>query len=708
MSTTVGDSNQEGTTRTRYHLDNLCCESEAALIHKRLDHLPGVHDIKINIVARQVTVVHDPQLASSDDIADALDGAGLGARPAACAAATAGAERETRQLPVTLTASAALFFVSLGAYWLPQLEWAALAAIAVGIWPIGRKAVIALRNRVLDMNVLMTIAIAGAVVIGEWHEGAAAVVLLALSEWLEDRSLDRARAAIAAVSAVAPATAVLADGDREVPVADVPVGTLVAVKPGRRIPLDGIVTAGASAVDESALTGESVPVAKAVGNGVAAGTVNGSGFLEVRTTAVAGDSAVARMARLVEEAQTARSPTERFVDRFAAVYTPIVVAGAAIVFAVPTLAGGDPGTWFYRALVLLVVACPCALVISTPVTVVSGLARAARGGVLIKGGTHLETLGRLRALAFDKTGTLTEGRFRVVDCRTINGAVASDELHRLMAAMESRSGHPVAEALAAHATDPAAAASKTVAYETLDGEGVAARVDGRQVHGGNHRLAMRLGWHDDAEHAIYTDWSDDGKTVVFHGVDGGLEALHSLADLPRPEAAEAVAALHDRGLAVVMLTGDNAGSAEAVGRRLDLDDVRAELQPGDKVTAVQALRVEYGTVGMVGDGVNDAPALAAADVGIAMGVRGTAVAMETADVALMTDDLRRLADVVGLGRRALRTIKINVAFALAVKAIVIALALTGQATLWMAVAADVGTSLIVVLHGMTVLRYDMS
>ena len=676
-------------------------------MRRRLAVVPGVSDVAINIVARQVTVTHDPALAASADIAKALNDADLDARPLVGSVAP---DDDSAPVPNGLALAATLFAVSLGSHWWPVLEWAALAAIAVGIWPIARKAAVALRSRVLDMNVLMTVAILGAAAIGEWHEGAAAVVLLSLSEWLEQRSLDKARSAIAAVSAVAPETAVLADGGREVPASEVAVGTLVAVKPGRRVPLDGVVTAGASAVDESALTGESVPVAKAVGDTVAAGTVNGASYLEVRTIATADDSTMARMARLVEEAQAARSPTERFVDRFAAVYTPLVVVGALALFAVPVAAGADPRTWLYRALVLLVVACPCALVISTPVTVVSGLARAARGGVLIKGGTHLETLGRLRALALDKTGTLTEGRFKVVDCHLVASAVEPRELHRLVAAVEARSGHPVSEALADHVADREGGAAESAPvgdHQTLPGEGVSANVLGRQVHAGNHRLAERLGWHRDEEHVLYSGWSDEGKTVVFHGVDGQLAALHSLADLPRPEAAEAMAALRAQGLALVMLTGDNQGAAATVQRSLGLDAVMSELRPADKVAAVAKLRESYRPIGMVGDGVNDAPALAAADVGVAMGVRGTAVAMETADVALMTNDLRRLPFVVGLGRHALGIIRFNIVFAIAVKAVVLALAIAGHATLWMAIAADVGTSLIVVLNGMRLLRYDM-
>ncbi len=604
--------------------------------------------------------------------------------------------------PLRLAAAGLLLGVSMLARWFPLAEWAALGAVSIGLPPVLKKGLVALRHKVLGIDFLMTIAVLGALAIGEWREGATVVFLFALAEWLEDRSMDRARSAIAAVMKLAPEVATLASGS-DVPAGSVTVGTRLLVRPGARLPLDGRVVAGASSVDESALTGESVPVSKKVGDAVSAGTVNQMGALEVESTATAGDSAVARMARLVEEAQAARSPTEQWVERFSRIYTPVVVVLALIVAVVPPLFGGGFQAWLYKALVLLVVACPCALVLSTPVTVVSALARAARAGVLVKGGVHLEALGRLRALAMDKTGTLTEGRFRVIDCVPINGFTEA-ELHHVVAAVELRSSHPLAGALLAHAyTGNEIIGAAT--YETIEGEGVVATVDGRSVHVGNHRMAMRLGLHGEEEHARLESWMTEGRTVVYVGIDGKLAGHLSLADVPRGEAKDAVQALSAIGLRLAILTGDNRGTAEAVGRSVGIGLVLADLLPAGKVEAIRELRATYKSVGMVGDGINDGPALAAADVGIAMGTRGTAVAMEAADVALMGDDLRRLAWAIRMGRAALARVQLNVALAIGAKVVVMVLAVLGLANLWLAVAADTGTSLVVIALGLGMLRY---
>jgi Cd2+/Zn2+-exporting ATPase len=501
---------------------------------------------------------------------------------------------------------------------------------------------------------------------------------------------------------LAPDTATLATG-ADVPAAGVVVGTRLLIRPGARIPLDGRVASGESSVDESALTGEAVPVSKKAGAAVSAGTVNQGGVLEVETTATSGDSAVARMARLVEEAQGARSPSERWVDRFSRVYTPVVCVLALGIAVIPPLLGGDFHVWLYKALVLLVVACPCALVLSTPVTIVSALARAARAGVLVKGGAHLETLGRLRALAMDKTGTLTEGRFRVVDCIALNGFTEA-ELHHVVAAVESRSSHPLAGALLEHAGGNGEIVGAAT-YETIEGEGVVATVEGRTVHVGNHRMTMRLGLHGEEEHARLEAWMAEGRTVVYVGIDGKLAGHLSLADVPRAEAKAAAADLAASGVSLAILTGDNAGTAQAVGRSVGINLVMADLLPGGKVDAIRDLKATYGFVGMVGDGINDGPALAAADVGIAMGTRGTAVAMEAADVALMGDDLRRLAWAIRLGRAALSRVKLNVGLAIGAKGVVMVLAVLGIANLWIAVAADMGVSLVVIALGLGMLRF---
>lgn len=691
------------------------------MVTAALRGVDGVEEVDVDIVGRKTWVRHRAEVRA-EGLLRALEPLDMGATLALPAVPTPeadgspvdgvdppGSEGHAHNhgeggggVPWRLVATGALVGVSLLSEWFPLAEWAALGAVALGVPPVAKKGLLALRRKVLDINFLMTVAVIGALAIGEWSEGGTVVFLFAVAEWLEDRAMDRARSAIAAVMKLAPDVATLATG-AEVPAASVGVGTRLLVRPGARIPLDGRVASGASSVDESALTGESVPVAKGVGAPVSAGTVNQGGVLEIDTTATAGDSAVARMARLVEEAQAARSPTERWVDQFSRVYTPVVCVVAFGVAVVPPLLGSPFEPWFYRALVLLVVACPCALVLSTPVTIVSALARAARAGVLVKGGAHLETLGRLRALAMDKTGTLTEGRFRVVDCVALNGTPEA-ELHRVVAAVESRSSHPLAGALLEH-TRSGEEIIGAATYETIEGEGVVATVDGRTVHVGNHRMMLRLGLHGDDEHARLDAWMADGRTVVYVGIDGQLAGHISLADLPRPEAKAAVAELTASGVKIVVLTGDNAGTANAVGRAVGVDLVLADLLPAGKVDALRDLKGTYGVVGMVGDGINDGPALAAADVGVAMGTRGTAVAMEAADVALMGDDLRRLAWAVRLGRAALSRVKLNVGLAIGSKAVVMVLAVFGVANLWIAVAADMGVSLVVIALGLGMLRF---
>jgi Cd2+/Zn2+-exporting ATPase len=720
--------------RTCFAVRGLCCESEARIVTNALIAVHGVQAVDADVVGRRIWVRHDPT-TTPEALLTALAPLDLGAtlsaspaaprpqaRPTAGNAQTgpghAGQDRDDDRappsesaghddgggdagLPWRLVAMSLLVGVSMLSSWMAVMEWAALVAVAVGLPPVAKKGLAALRRRVLDINFLMTVAVLGALAIGEWSEGGTVVVLFAVAEWLEDRAMDRARSAIAAVMKLAPDVATLATG-ADVAAATVAVGTRLLIRPGARIPLDGRVVSGTSSVDESALTGEAVPVAKGAGADVSAGTVNQGGVLEVDTTATAGDSAVARMARMVEEAQSARSSTERWVDRFSRVYTPAVCVLALGIAVIPPFLGADFEAWLYEALVLLVVACPCALVLSTPVTIVSALARAARVGVLVKGGAHLETLGRLRALAMDKTGTLTEGRFRVVDCVALNGVPAA-EMHRLVAAVESRSSHPLAGALVEHAGAHDVVGAAT--YETIEGEGVVATVEGRVVHVGNHRMVQRLGLHDGDEHARLDVWMAEGRTVVYVAVDGILAGHLSLADIPRAQANSAVAALQASGVKLAILTGDNRGTAEAVGRSVGVDVILAELLPAGKVDAIHGLRASYGVVGMVGDGINDGPALAAADVGIAMGTRGTAVAMEAADVALMGDDLRRLAWAVRLGRAALARVKLNVSLAIGAKAVVMVLAVFGVANLWTAVAADMGVSLVVIALGLGMLRF---
>ena len=582
-----------------------------------------------------------------------------------------------------------------------------LLAMLAGGWFVLPKAWYAARSLRPDMHLLMAVAVAGAVGIGEWLEAATVAFLFGLSQVLEGWSVGRARRAVEALLDLSPRTvrALVEGGERDLPAGRVDPGTRFVVRPGERLALDGRVVAGTSHVDQAPITGESVPVAKGPGDAVFAATINGAGALEVRSTRRAGDTTLARIIRLVEEAQARRSPAERWVDRFARVYTPAVIVLAAAVFLLPPLvAGGDWSDWFYQALVLLVIACPCALVISTPVSVVASLAAAARAGVLIKGGAFVEAPSRLRALAFDKTGTLTEGRFAVVDAVPLDGHDEGELLARA-AALEARSGHPLARAIVEHARARGAAFAPAEGVRALEGRGATGRIGGRAYWVGSHRYLAERGQETPEVRRRLDAMSAAGRTVVAVGNDDHVCGLLGVADAVRADAGPVVAKLRRLGVdRLVLLTGDNAATARAVGAATGLDEVRSELLPEDKVAAIEELVARYGSVAMVGDGVNDAPALAASSLGVAMGAAGSDVAIETADVALMADDLRRLPWLVRHSRRTVSTIRQNVAFALGVKAVVFVLALAGVATLWLAIAADMGASLLVTGNGLRLLR----
>ena len=559
-----------------------------------------------------------------------------------------------------------------------------------------------------DIHLLMTIAVAGAIGIGEWFEAASVTFLFALSLLLESRSVGRARHAISSLLDLAPPVVRLkAESGEEVecPAADVPPGSRFVVRPGERIPLDGVAVAGASAVDQAPITGESMPEMKEPGAVVFAGTINGDGALEVESTRAAQDTTLARIIRLVEEAQGRRARAEQWVERFARVYTPAVILLAVAVFLVPPLVAGAPWeTWFYRALVLLVIACPCALVISTPVSIVSALAAAARHGVLVKGGSYIEQPARLRAIAFDKTGTLSQGEARVTAIVPLDGHTEGELLERA-AALEARSAHPLARAILRAAEARGIVVAPAEDTQLLQGKGVTGRFRETPFWLGSHRYLLERGQESAAITAQAEALEQDGRTVVLIGNDDHICGLIAVADAVRPEARGVVAALRGAGIAhLVMLTGDNRATAEAIARETGIDEVRAELLPEDKVDAVGQLVERHGAVAMVGDGVNDAPAMARADIGIAMGAIGSDAAIETADIALMTDDLSRLPWLVGHSRRTLAVIRQNIAFALGVKAAFVILTFSGIATLWGAIAADVGTSLLVVGNALRLLR----
>lgn len=595
-----------------------------------------------------------------------------------------------------------------------------------------------LRARTLDINFLMTLAVLGAVAINQWVEAAAVVFLFSLGEGLEGLTMNRTRDSLRALMELAPrvATRKLPDGSSEsVPVEELQVGDVVAVRPGERLPTDGVVLHGISTVDQSAITGESLPVEKTEDSEVYAGTINGRGYLELRTTKLTQDTTLAHIVHLVEEAQGQKAASERFVDTFARYYTPLVLVAAVLVALLPPLIGQPFLPWFYRALVLLVVSCPCALVISTPVAIVAAIGNASRNGALIKGGTYLEQAGSLRVVAFDKTGTLTAGRPEVTDVRTLNG-YEPEELIALAAVIEERSEHPLAAAilrrrtheqeehncdehghhrhehdeehihLYPHDESEAEHAAREVSdFEAITGRGARANLDGRTYYVGSPHLFEELGIRPAASADTVAEWQEEGKTVLLVGSAQEIYGVIAIADQIRPHARQTVRRLHEVGInKIVMLTGDNERTARSVARELDVDEYRAELLPEDKLGIVRDLEQKHGKIAMVGDGVNDAPALAVATVGVAMGAAGSDTALEVADIALMGDDLSRLPFVIGLSRRTLNIIKANIAFSLLVKALVIGLTFVGITSLWLAILADTGASLLVIANGMRLLR----
>jgi Cd2+/Zn2+-exporting ATPase len=553
----------------------------------------------------------------------------------------------------------------------------------------------------------MTIAVTGAIAVGEWSEAATVVFLFAVAQYLESRSMDRARHAVRALMDLTPPDALVIRGghERRVLVDDVAIGDVLRIRPGSKVPLDGIVISGSSDVNQAPITGESMPVDKHEGAELFAGTINGRGGLEMRVTRLRRDTTLARIIHLVDRAQAQRAPAQAFVERFARYYTPLVITIAVAVALLPPLVFGAPALdWVYRALVLLVISCPCALVISTPVSIVSALAAAARQGVLVKGGVHLERFAGVRVMAFDKTGTLTHGQPAVVDVTSFNETPEA-RLLALAAALESRSEHPIAAAIVDHARAHAAGTVAVERFRSLPGLGAEAVLHGRPALIGNLRLFRERGLLTPKIDAAVQEKSRLGSTPVLLAWDGAVIGMITVSDRPREAARDVMDLLRGHGLRhVVMLTGDNASAAAAVAGELGLSEHRAELLPQDKVDAVRLLKARYGTIAMVGDGVNDAPALAAADVGIAMGAAGSDAALETADVALMGDDLSKIPFALRLSRATLRNIQTNIAASLLLKFVFLGLALTGHATLWMAIVADTGASLLVIANGLRLLK----
>jgi Zn2+/Cd2+-exporting ATPase len=562
-----------------------------------------------------------------------------------------------------------------------------------------------------DMKTLMTIAVIGSVFIGEWGEGATVVILFAISEALESYSMDKARQSIRSLMDIAPNEALIRRGNQEfmVSVEDIQIGDIMIVKPGQKIAMDGTVVKGSSSINQAAITGESVPVSKEVSDEVFAGTINEEGLLEVRVTKHVDDTTIAKIIHLVEEAQAERAPSQAFVDRFAKYYTPIIMLIALGVAVIPPLMiGADWDKWIYQGLAVLVVGCPCALVISTPVAIVTSIGNAARNGVLIKGGIHLEEMGAIKAIAFDKTGTLTKGVPVVTDYLPQSGR-NSNELLTIVAALENGSQHPLASAIMkrAESENLSYKAIEVVDFSSITGKGINGTVNGEVYYVGSPSLfdEIFLNGIPTIIKQTIKDLQNQGKTVMVAGSSVEVMALIAVADEMRENSNEVIKKLHSLGIQkTIMLTGDNIGTAKAIGKQAGVSDIQAELLPQDKLAFIKELRIKYGSVAMVGDGVNDAPALASSTVGIAMGGAGTDTALETADIALMADDLGKLPFTLKLSRKALYIIKQNITFSLGIKLVALLLIIPGWLTLWIAIIADMGATLMVTLNALRLLN----
>ncbi|HTK00913.1 MAG TPA: heavy metal translocating P-type ATPase [Bordetella sp.] len=704
-----------GTILTRMRIGQMDCPTEEALLRKKLGGMDCVRDMRFDLMRRVLSVVHAE--GTQDQVLAGVRAVGMTPEVLAgqTPAATPPAERPRWKL---LAAAGILAALAEAAHFagMPDAVVAVLALVSVlacGVTTY-RKGWIAVRNGNLNINALMSIAVTGAALIGQWPEAAMVMFLFNVAEQIEARSLDRARNAVRGLLDLAPPTATRREAGgawREVPAAELAVDDVVRVRPGERIAADGVVVAGRTSVDQSAITGESLPADKTAGDTVYAATVNAEGSFEYRVTAAAQDTTLARIIHAVEQAAASRAPMQRFIDRFARVYTPAVVIVAVLAACVPPLLWAQPWTEaVYRALALLIIACPCALVISTPVSIVSGLTAASRRGILVKGGIYLENGRKLRWMAFDKTGTLTHGKPALTDLLAIgrDAGTAVDgadeipqDIARLVASLAARSDHPVSRAIArGHGELPL---HDVEDFSALPGRGIRGRIAGTEYHLGNRRLMNEKGWATPALMKALDALEAQGKTAVALYDGDRAVAVAAVADTVRPESRAAIDMLHAMGVRTMMLSGDNAAAVSTIAMQLGIDDARGDQLPEDKLAALES-RLDDGLVGMAGDGINDAPALARANIGFAMGAAGTGTAIETADVALMDDDPRKVAEFVKLSRATHRVLVQNIVLALGIKAIFLVLALSGLATLWMAVFADVGTSLLVVANGVRLLR----
>tara|TARA_R110000824_G_scaffold399102_1_gene604018 strand:+ start:62579 stop:64717 length:2139 start_codon:yes stop_codon:yes gene_type:complete len=696
-------------------IQNMDCPAEEKLIRNKLEEISGIEELRFNLMLRELSVWH--RLEDEKQITAALTaldmkpqrkGDNCVSRSEQEPATTGGNMWEILSLVIS-GASAILAEIS---SWLSADEKSLLVitlsvlAILAGGQQTARKGWVAIKTFTLNINFLMVVAVIGAVAIGEWPEAAMVTFLFALAEMIETYSLDRARNAIRDLMEMTPESASVKQSDgnwRSMIVDDVQIEAIVRVKPGARIPLDGKISSGQSTVNQAPITGESMPVEKKLGDTVFAGTINQRGAFEFTVTANKGNTTLARIIRSVQTAQGERAPTQRFVDEFARFYTPAIVVLAILIAAVPPLAfGAEFMPWLYKALVTLVIACPCALVISTPVTVVSGLAAAARLGILIKGGVYLEEGRKLKVLALDKTGTLTHGKPVVTDIKELN-YFSPEKALQIAASLDTHSEHPIAHAIVNKANSKQLMDVRD--FESITGRGVKGVIGGTLYYLGNHRLLEELNVCGEHVEMTLLPLEKQGKTAVVLANAEQALCVFAVADTVRDSSVEAVKELQRLGVTCVMLTGDNDSTAKAIAAHVGIEDARGNMLPEDKLRVIEELRKRYGMVGMVGDGINDAPALAKSSIGFAMGAAGTDTALETADVALMEDDLRRIPLFIGLSRKTSAVLKQNITLSIGVKAVFLVLNFAGIATLWMAVFADLGASLIVVFNGLRLLKF---
>ncbi|MBR0600062.1 heavy metal translocating P-type ATPase [Sinanaerobacter chloroacetimidivorans] len=722
-------------------VSELCCPDSAKDVKKAVSSMPGVQSTEVNFNAQKLKVVYNSNETSLEQISNILSKIGhpvtsvktenvenAKAAPSKNVEAPSEYAKNAKVAPlitpwwketknVLLAISAVITVLTLIAEWTHiglSETWAKVlygtAVIIGGIFP-AKKGLSSLKHGRLTINTLLVVGAIGAIYLGLWEEASLLVVIFSLGEVLESYAVDKARGSIQALISLAPQEATVLRNGKElrVPIEQVNIDEIVLVKPGEKVSVDGVVVSGTSAIDQSSITGESIPIEKHAGDGVYASTLNGRGALEIKVTKLAEDSTLSKIVELVENAQMKKGAAQNFSERFGAIYTPFMFVLAIIMAIVPPVFFGQPfDAWLYRALVVLVVSCSCSLVLSVPIAIVAGVGNAAKNGVLVKGGIHMETAGKVQVVAFDKTGTLTTGKPTVTDLVAL-GSISDEKLLKIAGTLEVRSEHPLADAILKLISEKGLELETIDEFMSITGRGAKGMIDGEQYYIGNPRLFKEIGVSVEGHIKQIESLQDEGKTVILVGNSKQILGMIAVSDQPKGNARKAISKLKELGIKkIVMLTGDNKVTGKAIGRRLGVDEVRAELLPEDKISAIKALQQGHSTVAMVGDGVNDAPALAQADVGVSMGVAGTDVALETADIALMADDLDQLVYMVKISRKTVSVIKQNIAFSLALVAFLVITALFGWMPLTTGLIINEASALVIIANGVRLLKVKQS